>query len=80
MTVTVTLAERAMFRAPRGRDREVALMIHNEAGFGRVITPDLGAVSAQLEPGAGLLLIATEGLHGPELETLLNFLEQQPAW
>lgn len=80
MTVTVTLAERALILAPMGRDSQVALMILNEAGFGGVITPDLGELCAQLEPGAGLLLIATEALHGPELETLLNFLEQQPAW
>ncbi|MFJ2279632.1 ATP-binding protein [Pseudomonas sp. NPDC087803] len=80
MTVTVPLSERALILAPMGRDSQVALMILNEAGFCGVITPDLGALCAQLEPGAGLLLIATEALRGPELETLLHFLEEQPAW
>ncbi|PHH39066.1 ATP-binding protein [Pseudomonas putida] len=80
MTVSVSLPERALILAPMGRDSQVALMILNEAGYAGVITPDLGALCAELEPGAGLLLIATEALRGPELETLLHFLEQQPAW
>ena len=80
MTASVSLPERALILAPMGRDSQVALMILNEAGYGGVITPDLGALCAELEPGAGLLLIATEALRGPELENLLHFLEQQPAW
>jgi len=80
VTVTVPLAERALILAPMGRDSQVALMILNEAGYGGVIAADLGALCAELEPGAGLLLIATEALLGPELETLLQYLEQQPAW
>ncbi|MEN5312932.1 response regulator [Pseudomonas koreensis] len=80
MTVTVPLAERALILAPMGRDSQVALMILNEAGYGGVIAADLAALCAELEPGAGLLLIATEALLGPELETLLQYLEQQPAW
>ncbi|WP_027612748.1 ATP-binding protein [Pseudomonas sp. URIL14HWK12:I6] len=80
MTASVSLPERALILAPMGRDSQVALMILNEAGYGGVITPDLGALCAELEPGAGLLLIATEALRGPELESLLHFLEQQPAW
>lgn len=80
MTVTVPLSERALILAPMGRDSQVALMILNEAGFGGMIATDLGALCAELEPGAGLLLIAAEALRGPELERLLLYLEQQPAW
>ncbi|MCY0106897.1 response regulator [Pseudomonas monsensis] len=80
MTVSVPLAERALILAPMGRDSQVALMILNEAGFGGHITPDLGALCEQLEPGAGLLLIAAEALRGPDLEALFDYLEQQPAW
>jgi len=80
VTVAVPLSERALILAPMGRDSQVALMILNEAGFGGVIATDLGALCAELEPGAGLLLIATEALRGPELETLLLYLEQQPTW
>ncbi|NYH11991.1 ATP-binding protein [Pseudomonas moraviensis] len=80
MTVTVPLSERALILAPLGRDSQVALMILNEAGYGGLITPDLATLCTELEPGAGLLLIAAEALNGPELEGLLTFLEQQPAW
>ncbi|PTS92485.1 hybrid sensor histidine kinase/response regulator, partial [Pseudomonas sp. HMWF006] len=80
MTVSVPLAERALILAPMGRDSQVALMILNEAGFDGQITPDLGALCEQLEPGAGLLLIAAEALRGPDLEALFDYLEQQPAW
>jgi hypothetical protein len=80
VTVSVPLAERALILAPMGRDSQVALMILNEAGFGGHITPDLGALCEQLEPGAGLLLIAAEALRGPDLEALFDYLEQQPAW
>ncbi|MCF4996771.1 response regulator [Pseudomonas syringae] len=80
MTATELLPERTLILAPMGRDSQIALMILKEAGFGGVITPDLGALCLALESGAGLLLIATEALRGPELETLLLQLDQQPAW
>lgn len=80
MTVSVPLAERALILAPLGRDSQIALMILNEAGYGGLITPDLATLCSQLEPGAGLLLIAAEALRGPELEALFLYLEQQPAW
>jgi signal transduction histidine kinase len=63
-----------------GRDSQLALMILSEAGFGGLITPDLATLCTELERGAGLLLIAVEALRGPELEALLLYLEQQPAW
>nr|WP_279309894.1 ATP-binding protein [Pseudomonas koreensis] len=74
------MSERALILAPLGRDSQVALMILNEAGYGGLITPDLATLCTELEPGAGLLLIAAEALNGPELEGLLLYLEQQPAW
>jgi len=80
VTVAVPLSERALILAPMGRDSQIALMILNEAGYGGMITPDLATLCTQLEPGAGLLLIAAEALRGPEMEALLHYLEQQPAW
>lgn len=80
MTVSVPLAERALILAPMGRDSQIALMILNEAGYHGLITPSLAELCAQLEIGAGLVLIAAEALRGPELETLLVYLEEQPAW
>ncbi|MFJ4542202.1 ATP-binding protein [Pseudomonas sp. NPDC088885] len=80
MMVATPLAERALILAPVGRDSQIALMILNEAGFEGLITPDLATLCAQLEPGAGLLLIAAEALRGPEMEALFQHLEHQPAW
>ena len=80
MTGSVPLAERALILAPVGRDSQIALMILNEAGYDGLITPNLAELCAQLEAGAGLLLIAAEALRGPELETLFLHLEEQPAW
>ncbi|MFJ2484662.1 ATP-binding protein [Pseudomonas sp. NPDC087639] len=80
MTVSLTLAERALILAPVGRDSQIALMILNEAGYEGLVTPNLGSLCTELEPGAGLLLIAAEALRGPEMEALFLYLEQQPAW
>nr|WP_279309285.1 MULTISPECIES: ATP-binding protein [Pseudomonas] len=74
------MSERALILAPLGRDSQIAQMILGEAGYGGVITRDLGGLCNELAPGAGLLLIAAEALNGPDLETLLLYLEQQPAW
>ncbi|KIF59864.1 histidine kinase [Pseudomonas fluorescens] len=80
MTVNPTLAERVLILAPMGRDSQIALMILNEAGYGGMVAPNLGALCTELEVGAGLLLIAVEALRGPELEALIAYLDQQPAW
>jgi signal transduction histidine kinase len=80
VTVQVPLAERALILAPVGRDSQIALMILNEAGYGGVVTPSLGALCKEIEIGAGLVLVAAEALRGPELEALFLYLEEQPAW
>ena len=80
MTVNTPLAERVLVLAPMGRDSQIALMILNEAGYGGMVAPNLGALCTELEVGAGLLVIAAEALRGPELEGLIAYLDQQPAW
>nr|WP_218575671.1 response regulator [Pseudomonas sp. PICF6] len=74
------LSERALILAPLGRDSQIALMILREAGFGGLICQHLGHLCEELEHGAGLLVISSEALVGPELETLLLHIEEQPAW
>nr|WP_305518684.1 response regulator [Pseudomonas sp. Q11] len=74
------LSERALILAPLGRDSQVALMILREAGFGGLICQHLGHLCEELEHGAGLLVISSEALVGPDLETLLLHIEEQPAW
>nr|WP_301308830.1 response regulator [Pseudomonas migulae] len=63
-----------------GRDSQIALMMLNEAGYDGVITCDLIGLCAELEHGAGLLLISSEALLGSDVEPLFGLIEQQPAW
>jgi signal transduction histidine kinase len=72
--------ERAIILAPRGRDGQIALMMLNEAGFHGVISRDLPGLCAELEQGAGLLLISSEALLGADLEPLIRLIEHQPTW
>ncbi|WP_207282356.1 response regulator [Pseudomonas sp. FW300-N2F2] len=80
MTPAEPLSERALILAPLGRDSQIALMILNEAGFAGLICRHLGHLCEELESGAGLLVISSEALIGPDLETLFQQIEQQPAW
>jgi signal transduction histidine kinase len=63
-----------------GRDGSLALMMLNEAGYSGIVASNLGALCEALEDGAGLLIIAAEALRGVDLEPLLEYLHQQPAW
>ncbi|WP_447769798.1 response regulator [Pseudomonas kilonensis] len=80
MTLAEPLSERALILAPLGRDSQIALMILNEAGFAGLICRHLGHLCEELEKGAGLLVISSEALVGPDLEALFLYIEQQPAW
>ncbi|MCO7613391.1 response regulator [Pseudomonas chlororaphis] len=73
-------SERALLLTPYGRDSQLAQMMLNEAGFSSLITPHLAALCDELEQGAGLAIIAAEALRGADLQPLLRYLEQQPAW
>jgi len=74
------VSERAIILAPLGRDSQIALRILAEAGFPAVIARDLAVLSAELEQGAGLIIIAAEALREADLGPLQAHLQQQPAW
>jgi len=74
------LSERALILAPLGRDSQIALMILKEAGFHGLVCDHLSHLCEELGRGAGLLVISSEALVGPDLETLFQHIEQQPAW
>jgi signal transduction histidine kinase len=80
VTALQATTERTLILAPRGRDSQIALMMLNEAGFHGAICRDLPGLCAEVERGAGLLLISSEALLGSDLEPLIRLLEQQPAW
>ncbi|MFC6338778.1 response regulator [Pseudomonas sp. CCM 7891] len=74
------VSERAIILAPLGRDSTLALQMLNEAGFSGAIASHLPMLCDELGQGAGLLIIAAEALRGVDLERLLDYLQQQPAW
>ncbi|WP_457406351.1 ATP-binding protein [Pseudomonas sp. TE24901] len=74
------VSERAIILAPLGRDSSLALMMLNEAGYSGIVANNLAHLCDALEQGAGLLVIAAEALRGVELDPLLEYLHQQPAW
>jgi len=80
LNVLEATSERAIILAPLGRDSQIALMMLNEAGYDGVIARDMASLCAELENGAGLLLIASEALLGSDIEPLFGLIEQQPAW
>ena len=73
-------SERAIVLAPRGRDAGVAVQILKEAGLAAHPVPDLSALLAELEKGAGLALIADEAVQTQDLRPLVEFLGRQPTW
>ncbi|MCP1463079.1 ATP-binding protein [Pseudomonas sp. S3E17] len=80
MTNLSPVSERAIVLAPMGRDGSLALMMLKEAGYTGVIASSLPALCEAVEQGAGMLIIAAEALRGADLEPLLEYLHQQPAW
>nr|WP_275300673.1 response regulator [Pseudomonas sp. AF32] len=74
------MSERTLILAPLGRDSQVALNILDEARLPGLICQHLAHLCEELERGAGLLVMSTEALVGPDLETLFHQIEQQPAW
>jgi signal transduction histidine kinase len=80
VTAMQAAPERTLILAPRGRDSQIALMMLTEAGFHGTICRDLPGLCAEVERGAGLLLISSEALLGNDLEPLIRLIEQQPAW
>ncbi|MCP2052985.1 UNVERIFIED_ORG: signal transduction histidine kinase [Pseudomonas fluorescens] len=80
MTGLSPVSERAIILAPLGRDGSLALMMLNEAGYNGMVAANLTALCEALEHGVGMLVIAAEALRGVDLEPLLTYLHEQPAW
>ncbi|RDS89856.1 response regulator [Pseudomonas fluorescens] len=80
MTTLSPVSERAIVLAPMGRDGSLALMMLKEAGYTGMVASSLPALCEAVEQGAGMLIIAAEALRGADLEPLLEYLHQQPAW
>ena len=71
---------RALILAPNGRDAPLSVVLLREMGVKGDICADLGQLTAELQQGAGLAIIADEALQGADLRLLVAFLGVQPAW
>ncbi|WP_395599802.1 ATP-binding protein [Pseudomonas sp. B19125] len=80
MTGLSPLSERAIILAPLGRDGSLALMMLEEAGYTGMVAGNLTELCEALGQGVGMLVIAAEALRGVDLEPLLHYLHEQPAW
>jgi PAS domain S-box-containing protein len=74
------LSLRALILAPNGRDAPLSVALLREMGVHGDICADLGRLSAELQLGAGLAIIADEALQGADLRPLVAFLGVQPSW
>ena len=74
------LSGRVLVLAPRGRDAPVAAAILKEAGHPLLVCPDLQALLAELDDGAGVALIAEEALQSAGYPELVRWIEHQPPW
>jgi len=75
-----TLSERVLVLAPRGRDAAIALAMLGEAGMAAEAIPSLPRVLAELDAGAGLVLLTEEALTTADLHPLAKWIAGQPEW
>jgi signal transduction histidine kinase/ActR/RegA family two-component response regulator len=73
-------SERVLVLAPVGRDAAVASAILREAGLTGEVCPDLGALVAELERGAGVVVVTEEVLHMSDTTALSAWIAAQPSW
>jgi signal transduction histidine kinase/DNA-binding response OmpR family regulator len=79
--VSIPTSERVLVLAPLGRDSQVALQILEQAGIDGIAVSDVDALCVHLQrDGAGMAIIANEALAEANMQPLLVYLSQQPAW
>lgn len=72
--------ERVLVLAPRGRDALAIERVLTRSGILTVDASDLPDLVAGLAGGAGAAILTEEAMSGPDVETLLAWLERQPPW
>ena len=76
----MTRFERALIFAPRGRDAVIATDLLHEAGRAATTCRDLQGLRRELERGAGLAILAEEGLRTADVKPLSLWIAAQPTW
>jgi len=72
--------ERILLLAPRGRDAQVMCSVLDVDGMACDTVPDIAALAARIEAGAGAAILAEEALTGVDLGRLRGWLDAQPPW
>jgi len=80
MPESKTAEDCVLVLAPTGRDAALISGMLSNGGLACIICKDVEGLTAGIEAGAGLGLMAEEALIGTSLELLLGVLSQQPAW
>lgn len=75
-----TLALRILIVAPIGRDASAIVELLESRGHLARVCSGLSDAGAQLEQGAGALLLTEESLQPEQIAALLPSLDRQPAW
>ncbi len=72
--------DRALVLAPFGRDGLVAAGILIKGGLTAYVCETFAVLMAELERGAGCLVITQDALQPVDLEPLTGWLSEQPSW
>jgi PAS domain S-box-containing protein len=75
-----TLAEGAIVLAPHGRDAAIARAMLVEGGMEAEAVPNLPALVARIEAGAGFIIVTEESLRNADLRDLAAVIASQAEW
>ncbi len=73
-------SERALILAPLGRDRIIAAAMLAESHIASTACADVDALTAELDQGAGFVLVTEEALIGLDLRGMWAWINAQPKW
>lgn len=76
----VDSGERILVLAPTGRDAELVASTLSENGFETGICPDVASLTAALNDGGAVAVVAEEALVGSSSDLLDCMLAAQPSW
>ena len=84
-TITTTpdrdaLYERVLILAPIGRDGPLAAVALRDGGFTCHVCRDVDELCAEIDRGAGAVMITEEALSAQAVSCIRAVLERQPAW
>src|SRR3982751_3544915 len=74
------IEQRILLLAPTGKDARLSQAFLAEAGLAGTICSDIAAMCAELEAGAGVLVITEETLTAAGMRQLQTTLARQPTW